>query len=92
MKKDHIKKWAATVTDVLFVLVLCFAVLLTTMVITTSGETVQRTNYSVNPLLFAGVFLSIGGYLVYMLRHSLKSLHKMIDQFAASSEHCTEDE
>lgn len=87
MRKDRIRKWFATAADVLFVLVLCFAVLLTTMVITTTGETMQRADYRVNPILFARVVFSTGGYLIYMLRHSLKSLNRMIDRFSARSEH-----
>lgn len=92
MKRENIKKWLATAADVLFVLILCFAVLLTTMVITTSGEATQRTDYSVNALLFSGVILSIGGYLIFMLRHSLKALNRMIDRFSAHSEHRMEGE
>ena len=92
MKRENIKKWLATAADVLFVLILCFAVLLTTMVITTSGEVAQRTDYSVNPFLFTGVILSTGGYLIYMLWHSLKALNRMIDRFSAHSELRTEGE
>lgn len=92
MKKDCIKKWLATAADVLFVLILCFTVLLTTMVITTSGEAAQRVGYRMDPLLFSGVVLSIGGYLVYMLRHSLKSLNRIIGRFSARAEQGTEGE
>ena len=77
MKRGKATQWLVTAMDVLFVLVLCFAVLLTTMLITTAGESGQKTAYHVSWPLLIAVAGSIGGYLAFMLRNSLKALKRM---------------
>lgn len=67
------------VCDVLFVLILCFAVLLATMLVTSLGEAEVFTGYRIEFVKLGGVIVLIGGYLVYMIKTSMKSLNEMID-------------
>ncbi len=72
------------VFDVLFILVLCFATLLTTMVlrgqvIVGSGGS-EGFEYTFNPLLFIITFSALGLYLFYILPQSNKELRSMINR------------
>lgn len=68
------------VCDILFLLVLCFAVLFATMLLTTrtGGQAEVFAGYRVRlvPLLAAAA--ALGVYFVYLLRHSLRSLRDMV--------------
>ena len=77
------KKLLILVFDVMFVMVLCFATLLTTMLIRGGmlvGGDGTAIDYSFNLITF---ILTIGGlflYLVYVLISSDKELHTMIEE------------
>lgn len=75
-------KWLLlTVWDVLFVMVLCFAILLTTMLVSRSSDQTGFAGYTVNPVLLACVALSIVLYLAFMLHASLKGLRQIVDSY-----------
>jgi hypothetical protein len=77
------KKLLILVFDVMFVMVLCFATLLTTMLLRGGmlvGGGSMAIDYSFNIITF---LLTIGGlfsYLVYVLISSDKELHTMIEE------------
>ena len=77
------KKLLILVFDVMFVMVLCFATLLTTMLIRGGmlvGGDGMAIDYSFNLITF---ILTVGGlflYLVYVLISSDKELHTMIEE------------
>ncbi len=75
------------VCDVLFVLILCFVVLLATMLITTDDGTSEVfTGYIISPALLIGVVVSCGFYLAYMLTKSRKSLRELTENMFANEE------
>ena len=77
MKKKSWKDRLLMVWDILFVLILCFIVLLTTMLLTKGNSSEAFTN----PLLLLGLIAALGGYLFFMLHMSLKSLRELITRF-----------
>lgn len=80
--KKNLKNTLLTVSDVLFVLILCFVVLLTTMLLTKSAS--GAGDYRIHPLILGGVIVSIGGYLSFMLKRSLALLREMTDGCAGT--------
>lgn len=87
------KRLLLTVWDVLFVMVLCFAILLTTMLVSHSSDQTGFTGYTVDPILLACVVLSTTLYLVFMLHASLKGLRQIVDNYfrGGNSSEETED-
>ena len=81
MKKNNIKTIFSTVSDILFVLILCFVVLLTTMLITRSADTAKFMEYKINPIILAGVVLSQGVFLGFVMKNSLTELREMVNLF-----------
>lgn len=81
MKKKSWEDRLLMVWDILFVLILCFIVLLTTMLLTKGNSSEAFTGYSLNPLLLLGLIAALGGYLFFMLHMSLKSLRELITRF-----------
>lgn len=63
------------VFDVIFVLLLCFVVLLVTMLITNHLPATE--GYSINPLSVTVVALVFLGYLVFIYRNSVKELRSI---------------
>lgn len=76
------------VADILFVLVLCFVVLLSTMLITKRlpGWSYVQHGYRIQPLLVLGVFGSIGGYLVYLVKRSLRCYDEVEEAYYTAKE------
>jgi len=75
------------ICDILFVLILCFVVLLVTMLIATNfGRNEIFTGYTIHPFLLLDVIAAIVIYFAYMMKNSLKSLrditHDMINKDA----------
>ena len=73
------------VIDTLFILVLCFATLLSTMVlrgavIVGSGSGGEGMEYIIDPTTFVITFVAMGGYMWYMLAHSNKELGNMVEK------------
>ena len=88
------KKWKhilLTLWDVLFVLVLCFSILLTTMLVSRSTDQVQFTGYTIDPILLVSVIVSIGLYLAFMLHASLKELRNIVNSYFSGCSEETED-
>ena len=78
------RDWKATlmmVVDILFVLILCFVILLTTMLVTKSSGSSEFSGYSISLPILAGVVISLAVYLGYMLKNSLKSLRHLINKY-----------
>ncbi|HJB56847.1 MAG TPA: hypothetical protein H9714_04765 [Candidatus Flavonifractor intestinipullorum] len=81
MKKRSWKDTFMMVWDVLFVLILCFVILLTTMLVTQSGGESEFTGYTIHPLLLLGVIVAVGGYLCFMVKVSLGMLRRLIEGY-----------
>lgn len=79
MKKEKLM----TFCDMIFVLVLCFVVLLATMLLTSGKTEVQPGNYMVSLPRLAATAGAILFYLIFMLRRSLKSLDEMTEAWEA---------
>lgn len=80
--KKHRNSLGMEVFDVMFVMVLCFLVLLTTMlmrgkVLIGSGDS-AGIDYTFSLPIFAMVALVLGGYLIYVISNSNKELKVMI--------------
>lgn len=81
MKKRDWKAVFMMVWDILFILILCFVILITTMLVTKSADSTEFTGYTVNIPLLAGVVISLAAYLGFMLSKSLKSLRALVDKY-----------
>lgn len=81
MKKRDWKATFLMVWDIMFVLILCFVVLLTTMLVTKSSGSTEFTGYTLNIPLLAGVVAALVIYLGFMVTTSLKSLRRLVDKF-----------
>lgn len=79
------KNWKETlmmVVDIVFVLVLCFVVLLTTMLVTKSmGGNDYSNGYTINWFILGGVVVSLAVYLGFMLKNSMKSLNDLVNKY-----------
>jgi hypothetical protein len=76
--------WFMSIFDVLFIMILCFATLLSTMlmqggVLVGSGGTAGIA-YTFSYGSFALVVAGLAGYLFYIISHSDKELRSMIKQ------------
>ncbi|OUN07344.1 hypothetical protein B5G43_05260 [Flavonifractor sp. An92] len=80
-KKRDWKGLFLMVWDILFVLILCFVVLLTTMLVTRSSGSTEFTGYTVQPALLIGVIAALVIYLGFMVTASLKSLRSLIERY-----------
>lgn len=72
-KKHH---WVLELADSLFIMILCFATLLTAMLLTTGIK--EGMDYTIKPASFAAIIMSLGIYLAFVLYHSDKELRMMI--------------
>ena len=78
MKKRNWKDLFMTVFDVMFVLVLCFVILLTTMLVTQGGGEEPFTGYTINVPILCGVVVALVGYLCFLLKVSIGMLRDLI--------------
>ena len=92
MKKRSLRDMLMTAVDVMFVLVLCFAILLTTMLLTRSGGSEEFTGYTINILVLAGVIISIAVYLIFMLKVSIGMLRDIISGYFKGNKTSEEEE
>lgn len=81
MKKRNWKDLLLMVWDILFVLILCFVVLLTTMLVTRSAGSAEFQGYTIQPALLLGVIAALVLYLGFMVTASLKGLRQLIDHY-----------
>lgn len=70
--------------DVTFILFLCFAILLLSMLAGRfiPGLAQEPGRYVVRPLMLTAVVLSITGFLVFMLRTSIGEFSELLDKSA----------
>jgi len=81
MKKNW-KESLMMVVDIMFVLILCFVVLLTTMLVTKSlGSADYSNGYTISWPILIGVVLSLVVYLGFMLKSSMGSLKTLVAEF-----------
>ena len=81
MKKNW-KESLMMVVDIMFVLILCFVVLLTTMLVTKSiGGSDYSNGYTINWAILGGVVVSLVVYLGFMLKNSMSSLNRLINKY-----------
>ena len=81
MKKNW-KESLMMVVDIMFVLILCFVVLLTTMLVTKSiGSADYSNGYTINWLILGGVVVSLVVYLGFMLKNSMGTLNRLINKY-----------
>ena len=66
------KEKIMAVLDVLFILILCFAVLLATMLVTASANTENFCGYRIDFVKLACTILLVGSYLFVMVQNSTK--------------------
>lgn len=91
-KKRDWKGLFLTIWDILFVLILCFVVLLTTMLVTKSAGSPAFTGYTLRPALLLGVIAALALYLGFMVTASLKGLRQLIERYFRRQDGKTEEE
>lgn len=91
MKKRDWKATFMMVWDIMFVLILCFVILLTTMLVTKSTGSTEFTGYTISVPILAGVVISLVVYLGFMLTNSLKSLRRLVDKFFSGKQNTSEE-
>lgn len=85
-KKDF-KTLALTVWDILFVLVLCFAVLLLAMLLMRRlGEGDFSAGYVISWPMLIGVVAALCVFLAYVLRKSTKEYRSMVEQYSGKED------
>lgn len=72
------KNWIYEAFDILFVMILCFATLLSAMLI--KGNSPPKIEYILKPVTFIITIGAIGIYIWYVLRESEKELKNMIEK------------
>jgi TRAP-type C4-dicarboxylate transport system permease small subunit len=87
-RKSNIKEKLVMAADIFFVLILCFIILFSTLVVTNniSLNDYSVNGYSINIPILAGVAVSIGAYLLFMLTASLKGYKEVEEAYYKSEE------
>ena len=82
-KKRSAKDTFMLLSDIFFVLILCFVILFSTLVVTNHISLNDYTvnGYILNIPLLAGVCAVIGGYLYFLLSVSLRGYREMEDAY-----------
>lgn len=79
-KKNSKKEKLLLVVDIFFVMVLCFAVLLVTMICQNAFGGVDVTQgYRIDPVTVVLVIAAIAGYLFFLVVKSRKELKEIVD-------------
>lgn len=86
MKQWNWKSVLLTISDIMFVLILCFVVLLTTMLLTKSESGTTVTGYQIQIPLLVGVIISLVGYLCFVIKTSTNMLRELINYFFSNQE------
>lgn len=87
-RKSNVKEKLVMAADIFFVLILCFIILFSTLVITNNISLNDYTvnGYRINILILAGVAVSIGVYLLFILTVSLKGYREVEEAYYKSKE------
>ena len=87
-RKSNVKEKLVMAADIFFVLILCFIILFSTLVITNNISLNDYTvnGYRINILILAGVAVSIGVYLLFILTVSLKGYREVEEAYYRSEE------
>ena len=87
-RKSDFKEKLVMAADIFFVLILCFIILFSTLVITNNISLNDYTvnGYRINILILAGVAVSIGVYLLFILTVSLKGYREVEEAYYKSEE------
>ena len=87
-RKSNVKEKLVMAADIFFVLFLCFIILFSTLVITNNISLNDYTvnGYRINILILAGVAVSIGVYLLFILTVSLKGYREVEEAYYRSEE------
>ncbi len=87
-RKSNVKEKLVMAADIFFVLILCFIILFSTLVITNNISLNDYTvnGYRINILILAGVAVSIGVYLLFILTVSLKGYREVEEAYYKSEE------
>ncbi|MCR6544555.1 hypothetical protein [Dehalobacterium formicoaceticum] len=94
MTKKKNGSWFMEAFDVLFVMILCFATLLTTMLMQGAvlvGGSASGMHYSFNIASFLMVVAGLIIYMVYIIPHSDKELRKMVNHIFGEKENKKEE-
>ena len=87
-RKSNVKEKLVMAADIFFVLILCFIILFSTLVITNNISLNDYTvnGYRINILILAGVAVSIGVYLLFIPTVSLKGYREVEEAYYKSEE------
>ena len=87
-RKSNVKEKLVMAADIFFVLILCFIILFSTLVITNNISLNDYTvnGYRINVPILAGVAVSIGVYLLFILTVSLKGYREVEEAYYKSEE------
>ena len=87
-RKSNVKEKLVMAADIFFVLILCFIILFSTLVVTNSIRLNDYTvnGYRINTPILAGVAVSIGVYLLFILTVSLKGYIEVEEAYYRSEE------
>ena len=64
--------------DIFFVLFLCFALLMFTMILNRDGEMQTAGVYVIDPLKFGALIISVFAYLYFMTKTSVRELSNIL--------------
>ena len=70
------RNWMHEAFDILFVMILCFATLLSAMLI--KGDSLLKMEYVIRPATFMLTFGAVMLYMCYVARESEKGLREMV--------------
>ena len=79
--------------DIFFVLFLCFALLMFTMILNRDGEMQAAGVYVIDPLMLATVIISVLAYLYFMTKTSVREFSSILSDKVVflSSEHTAKE-
>lgn len=79
--------------DIFFVLFLCFALLMFTMILNRDGEMQASGIYVIDPLMLATVIISVLAYLYFMTKTSVREFSSILSDKIVflSSEHTAKE-
>lgn len=64
--------------DIFFVLFLCFALLMFTMILNRDGEMQAAGVYVIDPLMLGTIIISVLAYLYFMIKTSVRELSSIL--------------
>jgi hypothetical protein len=73
--------------DIFFVLLLCFILLLFTMLLDKGTETARTGSYVLSPLMMSFVAISVAAYMYFMLRSSTHEFSCILKRYPEFQKH-----